>query len=305
MPENMSLAVFDPLKAINADIIAKDAVQEFDYETPEGIERVRSWCHRLRGHKGDIERCRIASKEGAAKYVKQVNQVAKDLTEEVQTIHDVRMKPIKDIEAKNRADAEAIVAAEEKVKAEKAAAEQKELEEFRAQAQAQQEKEAVEKAEKEQAAREKRIAEEAAEQARIDAAEAIKKAEEDTRLAKVKAEEERIARAIAESAAKHKAEQEKKDAIVKAEREKQEAIEAVKEKARIKASNEAFRKETAARAEAERVADVEHQKEVEKEIFNWFITRTYFSTMPDGNGIVTKLVENIKAGKIPNVTINY
>lgn len=282
MPENeMSLAVFDPMKAINADIIAKDAVQEFDYATPEGIERVRSWCHRLRGHKGDIERCRIASKEGAAKYVKQVNQIAKDLTEEVQTIHDVRMKPIKDIEAANRAEAEVIVAAEEKVKAEKAAAEQKELEEFRAKAQAQQEKEAAEKAEKEQAEREKQIAIDAAAKATKDAEEAANRAEDAAR-----------------------------DAALQAIREKNEAIDTEREKARkelqrIKdeadkiASDLVVEQERIAKESLNRVADVKHRKQIEEEVHDRLDAII-------GDPIITNAVMvYLVKGEIPNVTINY
>lgn len=281
MPENTSLAVFDPHAAMVADLVEKNETQQFDITTEQGEKDLRSWIHRIKGGCGDIEKVRKSSKEGLLAMGKKIDNRAKELTAPLRAIQADRMKPLDEIEAKKRAEAEAIVAAEEKVKAEKAAAEQKELEEFRAKAQAQQEKEAAEKAAAEQVEREKQIAEDAKKQAIHDANELAKKV------------------ALDASEAAKKAEREKIEAIAKVKREAEEAIE--RERAsKYRLAKVAEKIEAEAKAEEEaRVADVEHRKMIEHEII------AVLSAVIDDDESSQDIVGAIVAGKIPNLKIVY
>lgn len=272
----MSLTVFDPVKEINADILAKDAAQEFDHTTAEGEKGLRSWVHRVRGHKGDIERCRIATKDGAAKFIKQVNEVARELTAEVQVVIDTRMKPLDEIEEKKRAAAEAAVEAERK-EAERVETER--LVDLKK--------------------REDEVAEKEAEFKAIEAA-AKKKIEEADRIIR----EKKIADEAAENA-KKQAKIDADAALAKAESDKRAAIQAEKDKAAKVESDrlaEEKRKEQLAevqRKEIERKQkNKKHQEFVHQEIINALHP---LAGCPLAEGILTK----IKVGQVPYLSINY
>lgn len=188
MTEEMSLAVFDPIKAVSVDLEKKDAAQEFDHTTPEGEKALRSWVHRVRGHKGDIERVRVATKAVAVEFGRKVDDLARELTITPQRIIDARMKPLDEIEDAKRKAAEAIVEAE-RVAAEKAEAEriadlkrrEAQVAEKEAKIKAAEESANVETAKAEQAEREKHIAESAAQTAREEAEETARVEREATR----------------------------------------------------------------------------------------------------------------------------
>lgn len=291
MPENMSLAVFDPHAAMVADLVEKNKAQHHDITTEAGEKALRSWVHRIKGARGDLERARKATKADALAFGKKIDARAKELDAPLVEMITENMKPLDEIEAKNRADAEAIVAAEEAAKAEKADAEQKELEEFRAKAQAQQEKEAAEKAEKEQAEREKRIAEETAKRAedaaRDAALKAIREKNEAIDLEREKARKE--LQRIKDEADKIAA-----DLVVEQDRIAKEALAKVEKEAKI---------------EADRVADVEHRRRIETSIHKaiWDAIRSV-EAVGEANFnqlAAVKVRDAIKEGLIPNVTINY
>ena len=268
--ENMSLAVFDPFKAIAADIIKKDECQIFDHTTPEGEKELRSWVYRVRGCRSDLEKARVVAKAEILTRGKNIDNMAKELKAPYDKIITDRMKPLDDIEAAKRAAAEAIVEAEqaeaERVEAERVAAIQKQAEE-----------------------NERR-------QTELDAKEAAMKAEADAREREQKATED----------AKAQAELDKVEAAQKAEREKQEAIEAEKEKAR-KVESERLAEEEAKRAEEarldkierERVADETYREEIEAGILN------ELEKLIEDDDEAADVLNNLKEGHIPNITINY
>lgn len=217
MSKEVSLAVFDPVKAVSADLETKDAVQEFDHTTPEGEKALRSWVHRVRLHKGTIEKVRVATKAGALEFGHKVDDLARELTLSPQKIIDARMKPLDEIEDAKRKAAEAIVEAErlekERIEAEeKAELERREAEVARKEAELKAKEDAAdaEQRDVERVEREEGIADEAADNAR-------KEAEE-------KAERERLAAiAAAEAETDRLAEVERKRIANEAHRENVEA----------------------------------------------------------------------------------
>ena len=220
--QEMSLVVFDPIRATLTELEAKDKALVFDHTTASGEKELRSWVHRLRGYKSEVSKVHKAVKADALAFGRKVDAVKNELIGGVERLITERMKPLDEIEAKKRAEAEAILEAE---RLEKERIEQERLD-------------AIAKQEAEMAAKQAAI-----------------KAEEDRlQREREKLEMEKRAEAEAkrrEQEAKEKAEQEKKEALERAEREKQEAI--AKAEAEKKAAIEA-EKEKARKAEAERLA---------------------------------------------------
>ena len=280
MADEMSLAVFDPIKAVSADLEKKDAAQEFDHATPEGEKALRSWVHRVRLHKGAIEKVRVATKAVALDFGHKVDDLARELTLSPQKIIAARMKPLDDIEDAKRKAAEAIVEAErvetERVETERLADLKRREDEVAR-------KEAEQKAAEDAANTEQREAE------RVEREKGI--AEAATAIAEAKAETDRQYEAgRAEKKARQEA-QRIKDEAAKI------AADLVADEARIKAEALA-KQEREAKIEAKRVADVAHREEIHAEIRGelWeFLT----------GALADKTVEALVDGKIPHVTINY
>lgn len=279
MAEQMSLEVFDPLKAAITELQEKDKAQVFDHTTEEGEKNLRSWVHRVRGCKGDIEKVRKATKADALAFGRKVDEIARELTIVPEKIIATRMKPLDEIEAKKRAAAEAKIEAE-RVAAEKAEAERladlerREAETAKKEAELQAKEDAIkaEQEEKKRAEREKQIAIDAAEKERKDA--------------------ERIAANRAKVA----------------EQEKAEAIEAEKEKARqaerdrvAKAGLEIAEQTRLAEKERKRVENVKHRKEVEQGVIDAIVIMLGSESDSDAQEIVDAIV----SGEIPNVEIIY
>ncbi len=281
MTENISLAVFDAPAKMVADLTRKNELQEFDHTTEQGEKDLRSWVFRLRGGKGDIEKARKATKADALAFGKKVDVRAKELTAPLEKMITENMKPLDEIEAKKRADAEAIVEAE-RVASEKA--EQDRLAD-------------LERREAEIAAKE---AEQKAKQEESDLTEL-------NRLADIQHEADK--QAAVENARKEaaeKAEREKQEAIEKAEREKNAAIEAEKEKARqaeldrIAVENmEKAVKEKQIAEEAKKAANKTHRSNVDAKI------EMTLRVITGDDELASEITKALAQGKIPNVTINY
>ncbi|KKN39457.1 hypothetical protein LCGC14_0743270 [marine sediment metagenome] len=270
MTEQMSLAVFDPIKAMLAELQKKDFSLVFDHTTPEGEKDLRSWVKRIRGYKGDIARMHKDVKAGALSFGRQVDAIKNELTTGADAIITERMKPLDEIEAKKRADAEAIVEAE-RVAAEKKEAE--ELAELKRREEEVAKKEAVIQ-EKERIEREKRIAAEAAEKARKEA----------------EAKAEREKQAIIDAAAKEIADAEAK---VKADAE---------EKEQIRLADEAtarLEKQRTEQAEKRRIENKAHRQEIEIKVAQ------HLDLIVQNGQITSAIIDAIRDDKIPNVTINY
>ena len=234
MADQISLVVFDPCEAMVSDLVKKNEVQQFDHTTEDGEKALRSWVHRIRGGKGEIEKVRKSMKADALAFGRKVDDRAKELTAPLDRMITENMKPLDEIEAEKRRRAEAIVEAE-RIAAEKAEqARVADLERREAVVRAAEQNAAAEREKQERIVRERRIAEEAAEQAQIDAADAIRRAES-----------------------------EKRDAIERAEREKQEAVEAERARAAKAAMDKAIAEENRIIAEvkeARRLAQIEAER---------------------------------------------
>lgn len=204
MTDGMSLAVFDPIKALTVKTQERDAALELDHTTPEGEKELRSWVCTVRGCRAGLEKIRVKAKADSLEYGRKVDSLAKELKAPFDTIINERMKPLDDIEAAKRAAAEAVIEAErleaERIEAERLAdLKRREDEVTRKEAEQKAAEDAAnaERLKAERIERDKRIAEEAAEKARAEAeAKAKAEADEQERLrlaaeAKVQQDKER------------------------------------------------------------------------------------------------------------------
>ncbi len=120
MADEMTLTVFDPIRALTVKVQEEDAALEVDHTTAEGEKELRSWVRTVRGYRAGLEKIRVKAKADALEYGRKVDGVAKELKSPFDEIIDARMKPLDEIEETKRKAAEAIVEAErvEKEKAE-------------------------------------------------------------------------------------------------------------------------------------------------------------------------------------------
>ncbi|KKK84251.1 hypothetical protein LCGC14_2785240 [marine sediment metagenome] len=112
MEAEMSLAVFDPFKALAVKVQAEDAALQIDHTTPDGETKLRSWVRTVRGYRAGLEKIRVRAKADALEYGRKVDGLAKKLKSPFDTIITDRMKPLDEIEDAKRKAAEAIVEAE-------------------------------------------------------------------------------------------------------------------------------------------------------------------------------------------------
>ena len=281
MTDEMSLVVFDPIKATLAEVQKRNGDLVFDHTTESGEKELRSWVYRIRGHRSDLEKVRVAAKSEALSYGKKVDALAKELKVPYDKLITERMKPLDEIEAKKRADAVAIVEAkrleDERIEQERIAAIAKAEAEIA-------EKQAAIKAEENRLTREREILE-AEKRAEVDA----KRREQE---AKGKAEQDK-------KEALERAEYEKQEALVKAEREKEGAIEAEREKNRLEAEAKKAEEKRIADIECKRIADLGHRKAIEEE------ASTIFTDYGMASDLAKELVGEISKGIYPALTINY
>ncbi len=197
MTEEMSLAVFDPIRSLIVGIQADDAALVLDHTTAEGEKELRSWVAKVRGYRAGLEKIRVRAKADALEYGRKVDGLARELKSPFDKIITDRMKPLDEIEAKKRAEAEAKIEAErleaERVRVE-ALADLKRREDEVAR------KEAEQKAAEDVANAEQREAERVAREKRIAAVAAMTARQE----AEEKAERERLAAIAAAEAEQHR-----------------------------------------------------------------------------------------------------
>ncbi len=277
-----------------------NADMEFDMTTPEGIDKCRKWYRTLRKGTNALDKIR---KETGADYLRLKREVDAE-AKTIQVRLDVMEMPHKialdDIEAAEQAEIDRIAAEAEAKVAKEEADRIKTLEEREKKAQAIIDAAEAKQAKADRIERDKRIAEDAAANARRE--------EEDKRII-----EEGRQKAQAKLAAET-AEREKKEALAKAEKEKKDAILEVQRKAheaKGKLAAKQLKEKTDAQAvideadkvEAERVADVEHRKEVEGDIHHDMTM--VVTPIEEFDDVVPAIITAIKSGLIPHVTINY
>jgi len=271
-----ALTRFDPLAATIAVCKIENANLAFNLEYIEDRKDAKKHISKLRQIKTEIANVHKEVKAEALAYGRAMDAKKNEYTLQVDEMIDHWAVPIKEIETREfRRMAQ--IAEDRRLAIEEAEA--KRIADLNSREAAILAKEQAAKEEQDRITRE-RAAEIASENARMNAE------NEKLRAAQAKLEEEK--RALE---AKQLGEEDAQRRVI-------EAREAERERIRKE-------QEAKAAAEAKRVADVAHRNKIEAETFHYFITRTYFSAMEGGDSIVTGLIENLKHGNVPNVTINY
>jgi len=263
------LQVFDPVAAQIAEMKEKNANLVFDYEDKQGNKDARSHIAVLRRLKKPITETHKLAKAEAKKFCDALDDKKRELIGVVEEMIQVHHEPIWEIEQREAAiEAERLLEIQQARDAEEAAR-QAELE---ARELAAAEKEAANKKKEEellQKERETRLAESAEEKAIAKAQQALAAAE-NRRIADIEAVKNKAAAEAAE-----------KERILQ-----------------VKASKEAHDKEVAAREEQERQANVEHRRQIHKDIYEYLLD--LFSEK-EARSLTLILIEK----QVPHVTINY
>jgi hypothetical protein len=265
----MELTVFDPIDIKLAEAKEKNANLVFDYEDKKGNKEARSWVAHLRTFKAPVNEMHKTGKAEAMKYCKEWDKAKNKRITAIEEMIEHHDKPLRKIKAREEAKK-----AEEDLKIQQA----KEAEEEKARLELEAREKAVaeerakleaEKAEIEQKAREARAALKAKRDAEYKAARDLEAAE-NRRLAEVQAVKDK---AVAEAAEKERklAEEKEKHRIYQLELESQ---------------------------EQERQANVEHRKQINKEVYEALFTAI-------GETAAKMAFQAIYTNKIPHVTINY
>lgn len=303
------LARFDPLAATIAEYKIENANLDFNLEDKQGMADAKSHVKDLRKVTTAIAKVHKEVKAEALAFGRAVDGKKNEYTAEVKEMIDHWALPIKEIEEREYRRM-AKEAEERQAEIDRKEAERIADLEAREAAMAAKEQAVKEDEERETRERAARIAEEnariAAENEKLKAAQAKLEEEKRALEAKQLAEEEAQRREKeAREAAIKQAEIDKQNASQKAEQEIQEVIEAAEERHREQQEAEQAEKSRQEEANRKRAENREHVAKIEQEIYTYFITRTYFSTMDGGDSIVTGLIENLKNGNIPNVRIQY
>lgn len=80
----------------------------FDYEDSKGNQEARSHIHKLRKTKAAVEKARKQAKQNALEYGRAVDAKAKEISSEIESMIDVHLKPIEEIEQRERKRKDAI-----------------------------------------------------------------------------------------------------------------------------------------------------------------------------------------------------
>ena len=275
------LVKFDPVKAEMAEFRQENALLIFNYEDPQGNKDARSHIFKLRKIKTVIADIHKEAKAHALGVCKLLDKEKRELTAEVEEWIDVHYKPVKEIEER-----------EVKAAAVKANAERLEAIRLEAERTAERERREEELAAKETALKEKEDALayeqerlEAAKQAEINKQEAVKAAQEQAERDKV--------------AATAKVEQDRKDALAAAEAAKQAAVEVEQERQRKEAEAAQAEAERLAAVERKRITDTAHRENIEADILS------ELETLLEDDDKADNVLQHLKAGYVPHVTINY
>jgi len=282
------LALFDPVKAMIKRAREQNALLTFDYESPSGNAAARSHCAKLRRVNGEIERAHKQAKAEALEVCQKIDAYKRELLDDVAAmlnIHVPRLKEIEEREARAKAEAEAKAQAAREAEAQRQAAELlRQREELAAREAAVRQAEAAQR----QREREAEIAAQAEARAKA-AAEAALLAEQRRAAAELEAERRRAAEAVAAERQRAADEKARVDAAARAEAERarqEEVRKANEERARL-AAEEAKRQNAA------------HRQAVEDAAFEALAAFT-----PD-SATAGRVLEAIKAGGVPGVTLNY
>lgn len=92
-----AMVIFDPIRADIEKIKSESALVVFDYNSEKGITGARSYIHKLRGKKGDVERARKAEKSYALEYGRKVDALAGELTMALDSMIAVHQAPLDEI----------------------------------------------------------------------------------------------------------------------------------------------------------------------------------------------------------------
>ena len=269
------LVVFDEVAAIIADYKVKNEELVFDYESKEGIKQAKSHIVKLRKVKTKVGEIHKEAKAEALAFGRRLDAKKNEYNGEVDKMIAFHKKPLEAIETKETEEAWAR-------QRERDDAEAKRIAEIEARERAiilAEEKIAREKADAEEEIRREKAIE--SERVIKEQQEKIKRAEEENRH-------------ILEEAAKARAKlQEEADkARIEAEEKAKAEAEAEEERLADIAAEKAI--------EEGRIADKEHRKKIEDEAHAGLTGTGHL-----GNVEASEVLEAIKEGKIPHVTINY
>ena len=261
------LAVFDEVRADINQYKVENANLVFDYESQQGSKDARSHIYKLRKTKKVIADIHKEAKAEALAVCQKIDKEKRDLLSDVEEMIEVHNSPLRVIDER--------IAKEEAEKAEADRLEKERIEQERL--------EALTKKEEELAAKEVQLRLEA------NRLEAEKRAETDAKRREQEAREQ----------VTRQAENDKKTAASKAEQDKQTAIN--EERARV------ARIDAAKQAETERLAEADRKKRENEEHRTMIETQTYSylkEIIPDVQRAYI-VMENLRDGNIPNVTLNY
>jgi multidrug efflux pump subunit AcrA (membrane-fusion protein) len=278
---NNELVKFNEIEAEISQYHAENEAKIFEYETPAGNKAARSWIYKLRGVRARIADVHKIVKADALAVCQKIDMVKRDLTAQIDTMITYHETPLLQIETREAAK---LAEEQRRIQAAKDKAEADKLEAMRKQ------------------------------QAELDARAAVIKAKED-KLAAEKAirdaEASRVAREkkIADEA-RVKAENTAKQALANAEKKRMDDIAALKAKAKADALAKDLadkRQKDIAAAEAKKLADIEAKRVTDKKHRQVIETAIYDRLTDLGvkNPVAEKVLVAIKAGKIPNLVIQY
>lgn len=100
MPQE--IVAYNPFRAQIAEMKSINEKTVFQYADPKGNKEARSYIHKLRLSKGEIERVRKAEKAASLEYGRKVDAEAKSLTEEIEAMIAVHQAPLDEIEQREK-----------------------------------------------------------------------------------------------------------------------------------------------------------------------------------------------------------
>ena len=269
------LVVFDEVAAIIADYKVKNEELFFDYESKEDIKQAKSHIVKLRKVKTKVSEVHKEAKAEALAFGRRLDAKKNEYNGEVDKMIAFHKKPLEAIEAKETEEAWARQRERDDAEAERIAgiAAREQAVKLREEKIAREKAEAEEKIRREKAIESERVIKEQQEK--------IKCAEEENRH-------------ILEEAAKARAKlQEEADkARIEAEEKAKAEAEAEEERLADIAAEKAI--------EANRIKDKKHRNKIEGDI-HYVLTREVGLS----EGEATNLLDLLKEGKIPHVTIQY
>ena len=116
MPEQQIVA-YNEFRAQLAELKATNEKTVFQYADPKGNKAARSYVHKLRLTKGEVERVRKQEKAASLEYGRKVDAGAKEIIEEIEAMISVHERPLLEIENKEKERVAAIRARIDKIKA--------------------------------------------------------------------------------------------------------------------------------------------------------------------------------------------